>query len=436
MPSSSCPGSRHYSRASPLTSFHGSWGETPATDEFLSGTAIGSPILLGDICGLTAVNSDPICAPGGSPNDRVYILVPAVDGLVSTDLSQPSHDLHVGGLRVVNPDPRTYLNQGLSSSSSSSSSLFSCSTSHRFFASSKSSFYLVVSPSTDIVSSPESSQEYTVIPSAQSLISLMPSKDQRHVPNGSKYSYLFAKRPNSTPNSSCSIDSHVCRSTYSEHPTSNLRDIQVPPTTICPPYPISEAERGTQGLASVLSNYWQFASSEIPPPVSLEIHLPDTPRCPPYPISEPESVISNLSPVPYPRPLFTSPRTSINVRRQTSEMFLIDAHIPNSRQVSQLTDTSNFGHAGVGVTGTSVSRGRLQTIASLEQLVDQERRDWASGSLSQLNMVSHTFPNHRSTWPWREFPGAGSFPLPSGLVAGLNAGQIAQDRRIWRNLFH
>lgn len=256
------------------------------------------------------------------------------------------------------------------------------------------------------------------------------------MPNGSKCSYLSANRPNSTPNSSCSSNIHVCRSASSEHPTSNLLDILVPPNTICPPYPISEAERDNQGLASVPSNYWQFASSEIPTPVSQKIHLPDTPRRPPYPISEPESVMSNLPPVSYPHPLFASPKTSISVRRQTSEMFLTDAHSPNSRQVSQRTDTSKFGHAGVEVTGMNVSRGRLQTIASLEQLVDQERRDWASGSLSQLNMVSHSFPNHHSTWPWREFPGAGSLPLPSGLVAGLNAGQIAQDRRIWRNLFH
>lgn len=131
-PSCSCTGSRHHSRASPLTSFHGSWGETPATDEFLSGIAIGSPILRGDMCGLTAINSNTILSPSSSPNDRIYILVPEVNGFGSTDLSQPSHDLHMGRLRVVNPDPRTYFNQGLSFPSS----LFSCSPSHRFLVSS------------------------------------------------------------------------------------------------------------------------------------------------------------------------------------------------------------------------------------------------------------------------------------------------------------
>lgn len=378
-------------------------------DKFFSKTRVGSPSSrpLGHIHQLKVVNPDPR-SPPFSPRDYLDM---SEKGHFGSRVTQ--NGLHLGSLAVVNPDLMASIS-GSSTSSSVSRPLQSSASS----VSPASSFCPVTSPVADIIArAPPSSRE------------LMSHKIRCVSTPVSKFG--------GTPYGFSPINSHILRPSHPEHRTSNSLNLHIL-RPILPPYPSSEAEFGTHSILPVFRDYCQPRASRTRTQVSLETHVPDSIGRPPYPTSELESVIDNSSRDSYPRPLFASPRTSTSVRRQTSEMFLGDPSSLSSQQVPQLTDNFNFGRDEVEITETSVPSGRIKRMVDLVELIKQEERSWACGSLPESNTPSLTLLNPWLNWPWRGPPGANSSPVPADLVAGLvlAAGQVARDRRRSPDFFH
>jgi hypothetical protein len=229
----------------------------------------------------------------------------------------------------------------------------------------------------------------------------------------------------------------VLRPTHPKRPTSNSLNPQVL-RPILPPYPLNEAELRTHSILPFSHNHWQRRASKTRFQVSQETHVLDSIGRPPYPTSELENVIDNSSRISYPRPLVASLRTSITVRRQTSEMFVGDPSSLSSQQVPRLSGNCNYGRGEAEITRTSVSSSRIRRMVGLVEVIEQEERSWANGILPESNTTSLILLNPRLNWRWHRAPGGNSSPVPADLVAGLvlATSQIARDRRHSLGFFH
>lgn len=379
-------------------SFNRSLEEGSQMDTFFGMTRVGSPSSrpLGHLNQLEVVNPDPR-SPPFSPCDYVSM---SGEGQFGSRVTQNS--LQLGSHAMVNPDPMASI-----SSSSTSSSL---------------SGPLQSSASSE---TPASSLSPVVLPDADIIIRA-PSSPQERMSHKIRCVSNPVSEFESLPYGFSPINSHNLRPTHSERPTSNSLNIQIL-RPILPPYPLSEAQLRTHSIVPFSRGHWKKGRASRARVQAS--HVLGSIGRPPYPTSELENVIDNSSRISYPRPLLASPRTSTSVKRQTSEMFLGDPSSLSSQQVPQLTDNFNFGRNEVEITRTSVSSGRFGRMVDLVEVIEQEERSWAHGSLSESNTVSLTLPNTWLNWPWRGAPGDNSSPIPADLVAGLAVGQVARDRK-------